>query len=71
MNTLDVIDVTNHEQVARHLLEAGAKVDAQNNKGWTAIMYCAQNDHADVRAYPLVIAFIIHHTICFMDASDA
>ena len=51
MNTLDVIDVSNHEQVTRHLLEAGAKVDAQNNNGWTSLMKAAQNGHADVRAY--------------------
>ena len=47
----DVTDVTNHEQVARHLLEAGAKVDAQNNNGYTSLMKAAENGHADVRAY--------------------
>ena len=50
MNIPDVTDVTNDEQVARHLLEAGAQVDAQNNNGWTSIMFASQNGHADVRA---------------------
>ena len=40
----------NHEQVTRHLLEAKANIEAKNNEGWTAIMYCAQNGHTEVRA---------------------
>ena len=51
MNITDVIDVTNDEQVVRHLLEAKANIEAVNNDGFTAIMICAQNGHADVRAY--------------------
>ena len=37
-----------HEQVARDLLKAGAVVGAQNNKGWTALMFAAQNGHEQV-----------------------
>ena len=38
------------EQVARELLEAKCNVDHQNNEGWTALMYAAQNGHEEVRA---------------------
>ena len=55
MNIPDVTDVTNDEQVARHLLEANANIEAVNNEGWTAIMYCAQNGHVEVHACFLVI----------------
>ena len=37
-----------HEQVARVLLEAGAVVGAQENAGWTALMFAAQNGHEQV-----------------------
>ena len=57
-NVPDVTDVSNLEQVARHLLEANANIEAVNNDGFTAIMISAQNGHADVCAYRLVIAFI-------------
>ena len=50
MNTLDVIDVSNHEQVTRHLLEAKANIEAKQNEGWTSIMFASSGGHADVRA---------------------
>ena len=50
MNIPDVTDVTNDEQVARHLLEANANIEAVNNMGGTAITLCARNGHTDVRA---------------------
>ena len=37
------------EQVARALLENEAAVNSQNKKGWTALMYAAQNGHQQVR----------------------
>ena len=49
-NVPDVSDVSNLEQVARHLLEANANIEAVNNEGCTAIMYCAQYGHTEVRA---------------------
>ena len=51
MNTPDVTDVTNDEQVARNLLEAGANIEAALPSGHTSLMLSAQNGHADVRAY--------------------
>ena len=51
MNTLDVIDVSNHEQVTRLLLEANANVNATEKDDYTALMLASQNGHADVRAY--------------------
>ena len=51
MSVINVADVSNHEQVTRHLLEAKANIEAKENKGWTAIMFCAQNGHVDVRTY--------------------
>ena len=50
MNITDVTDVTNDEQVARHLLEANANIEAVQNQGFTSIMLASQNGHADVRA---------------------
>ena len=50
MNIPDVTDVTNDEQVARHLLEANANIEAQTAKGSTSLILSAQNGHADVRA---------------------
>ena len=67
MNITDVIDVSNHEQVARHLLEAKADVNKANAKGFVALMHASQHGHADVSAYRLEISFIIHHTIYFID----
>ena len=55
MNVTDVTDVSNLEQVARHLLEANVNIEAVNNEGWTAIMYCAKNGHVEVHACFLVI----------------
>ena len=37
-----------HEQVARALLENGAAVNSQNKKGYTALMYSAQDGHEEV-----------------------
>ena len=37
------------DQVARALLENEAAVNSQNKKGWTALMYAAQNGHQQVR----------------------
>ena len=37
------------EQVARALLENGGAVNSQNNNGWTALMFAAQNGHQQVR----------------------
>ena len=37
------------EQVLRALLENEAAVNSQNKKGWTALMYAAQNGHQQVR----------------------
>ena len=39
-----------HEQVARALLENEAAVNSQNKKGWTALMYAAQNGHEQARS---------------------
>ena len=50
MNIQDVTNVTNHEQVTRHLLEAKANIEAKQNEGWTAIMFASSDGHADVRA---------------------
>ena len=66
----DVTDVTNHEQVARHLLKAKANIEAKQNQGFTSLMLSSQNGHTDVCAYSLVITFIIHHTMYFMGALD-
>ena len=38
----------NHEQVVLLLLEAKANIEAQQNEGWTALMYSAQNGHEQV-----------------------
>ena len=46
----DVTDVTNHEQVARALLEAKADIEAVSNRGGTALMLSAQNGHEQVCA---------------------
>ena len=51
MSVINVADVSNHEQVARHLLEAKANIKAVDLLGWTAIMFASQNGHADVCAY--------------------
>ena len=48
MNVPDVTDVSNIEQVARHLLEAKANIEAVNNEGVTSLMKAAQNGHAEV-----------------------
>ena len=48
-------DVTNHEQVARNLLEANANIEAQTNKGSTALILSAENGHDQVNAYPDLI----------------
>ena len=66
MNTLDVIDVSNHEQVTHLLLEKGADpnvtaVDPKAGPGWTALLYASQNGHADVRAYSFDDS--IHHML--------
>ena len=44
----DVTDVTNHEQVTRHLLKANANIEVQNTEGGTALMFAAQNGHENV-----------------------
>ena len=54
-----------HDLVARLLLEKGADpnvtaVDPSAGPGWTALLYASQNGYADVRAYSLVISFIIN-----------
>ena len=41
------------EQVTRALLESGAAVNSQNIKGWTALMYAAQNGHDQVHSSQL------------------
>ena len=51
MNIPDFTDVTNHEQVVRHLLEAGADVNKPGPQGYSYLMVAAQNGHADVRTY--------------------
>ena len=38
-----------HDLCARALLENEAAVNSQNKKGWTALMYAAQNGHQQVR----------------------
>ena len=38
----------NHEQVALNLLEKGANLEAQANKGWTALMLACQDGHNEV-----------------------
>ena len=50
MKTSDVTDVSNLEQVARHLLEANANIEAVQNQGFTSIMLASQTGHADVHA---------------------
>ena len=42
-----------HDQVARALIEAKANLEAQQNEGWTALMYSAQNGHDQVRSSQL------------------
>ena len=37
-----------HEQVARALIENGANIEATEEDGWTALMFCAQNGHEQV-----------------------
>ena len=59
MNVINVTDVTNHEQVVRHLLEANANIEAVQNQGFTSIMLASQGGHADVRR--LLIGDFIHH----------
>ena len=38
------------EQVLRALLEAKANIEATEEDGWTALMFCAQNGHVSVRS---------------------
>ena len=45
---IDAFASHHHEQVAQELLKAGAGVEVQNNQGWTALMYAAQNGHEQV-----------------------
>ena len=59
MNVINVTDVTNHEQVTRHLLEAKANIEAQSAKGNTSLIFASQKGHTDVRR--LLIGDFIHH----------
>ena len=61
MNIQDIIDVSNLEQVARHLLEANANVNATEEDDWTALMFASQNGHVDVRCI-LIVIFINHQS---------
>ena len=58
MNVTDVTDVSNLEQVARHLLEANANIEHALPDGFNSLLYACNNGHADVRAYSWVISFI-------------
>ena len=46
---MSVTLLPNHEQVTRNLLEKGANLEAQQNEGWTALMYACQHGHSEVR----------------------
>ena len=37
------------DQVARAMMEAGARLEVQTNQGFTPLMYAAQNGHDQVR----------------------
>ena len=67
MNIPHVTDVKNDEQVARHLLEANANVNATDEADWTALMFASQDGHADVRR--LLIGDFIHHQSNFNEHS--
>ena len=47
---------------------ANANIEAVDSAGVTSLIHASNNGHADVSAYRLEIAFIIHHTIYFIDA---
>ena len=51
MNTFDVMDVSNHEQVTRALLEANANIEHALPDGFNSLLYACQMGHTDVRTY--------------------
>ena len=46
--TFHISDITNHEQVARALLEAKANIEAVQNQGFTSLMLSAQHGYEQV-----------------------
>ena len=48
MNVINVMDVSNHEQVARLLLENGAKKDTKNRTNETAMQIARRKGNASI-----------------------
>ena len=38
-------------EVAQFLVEHGAKINAQDNRGWTALMWAAEHSHVEVARF--------------------
>ena len=48
LHIMDASDVTNHEQVVRALIEAGANVHHAADDSFNSLMYACQNGHVEV-----------------------